>query len=770
MKKPNNGQRWENDYLDKSLGKRGNFTPNREDMTPFMNNGAPSVPSEIGTPMFLNRQEMPGMFGMSQHSGFGLGVRGEDRGMNLSQTAAFNQNDNDPLNNSMSDVEQEIFKGRELSQREPLNPSLRMDGDSTLFQVNLAMGPGLSDFPQRNPNAYRGLNSIKYSSQNEANSRVAFSTQQNNANNYGKNNMMMQAEQAMLNNRMLFDNQQRAGLTGSVSSELTLGRKPRPGQRHVSQPVDIMNSDRIILNKFQHGKALPNQYFYSKNKNLSLDRHSHNFHQKLAIGMAVKKENDFEQSRKIFSHEPIRRNQNPKKLKRDFQKVEQNATQNLNLNISAPLGNKEWSQSKLASRGNVNSGSQQNESNLTKKKNRKVPKNPHNNSNQEMANLDSRIKRETKRIKESIERRPRTLTPQLEKQKVSSREPRRRNTYKRETVIDSNTPARWRADIERSMSIQKNQNLDTKDSNQNSQIQLRQSLTPNKSPNLSQNRINSIPKRNPQMTPNFAHKVPQVPNTNNIGNTITSVDQSSKFNVTNSQQMNLNRSNPTTSIHRDREVIMRSKLGMHSNSFGNMMGQMRHMGAMGRFATMGNMPGMGAIGPLGMMRQMGNQAMHMRNRQMMGQMNVNQTQSTHFNHHQTQSQTKKNQKNKNQKSEYPQLTASQERRLKKEMKEKERLKFENERIVNNMNESIEMIGVGQFKKYKRLLGYLINLFVKGDINKEYMGLSLDELQILKIIIYRKFKKHVNINLEPEALAAKLSNMVNKNSLKKNEER
>lgn len=76
--------------------------------------------------------------------------------------------------------------------------------------------------------------------------------------------------------------------------------------------------------------------------------------------------------------------------------------------------------------------------------------------------------------------------------------------------------------------------------------------------------------------------------------------------------------------------------------------------------------------------------------------------------------------------------------------EKERKKNENERIENNMMESIEMIELGQFKRYRNLLAFLISLFVTGNIKEDAMDLFTEELQILKIIIYRKFKKHIDI--------------------------
>jgi hypothetical protein len=71
-------------------------------------------------------------------------------------------------------------------------------------------------------------------------------------------------------------------------------------------------------------------------------------------------------------------------------------------------------------------------------------------------------------------------------------------------------------------------------------------------------------------------------------------------------------------------------------------------------------------------------------------------------------------------------------------------KNEDERIENNMLESIEMIELGQFKRYRKLLAFLISLFVTGNVKPESIDLFSEELQILKIIIYRKFKKHIDI--------------------------
>lgn len=77
-------------------------------------------------------------------------------------------------------------------------------------------------------------------------------------------------------------------------------------------------------------------------------------------------------------------------------------------------------------------------------------------------------------------------------------------------------------------------------------------------------------------------------------------------------------------------------------------------------------------------------------------------------------------------------------------KEEIRKKNEDERIENNMMESIGMIELGQFKRYRKLLAFLISLFVTGNVQSEGVDLFQEELQILKIIIYRKFKKHIDI--------------------------
>ena len=77
-------------------------------------------------------------------------------------------------------------------------------------------------------------------------------------------------------------------------------------------------------------------------------------------------------------------------------------------------------------------------------------------------------------------------------------------------------------------------------------------------------------------------------------------------------------------------------------------------------------------------------------------------------------------------------------------KEEQRKKNEDERIENNMLESIGMIELGQFKRYRKLLAFLISLFVTGNVKSEGVELFQEELQILKIIIYRKFKKHIDI--------------------------
>ena len=61
-------------------------------------------------------------------------------------------------------------------------------------------------------------------------------------------------------------------------------------------------------------------------------------------------------------------------------------------------------------------------------------------------------------------------------------------------------------------------------------------------------------------------------------------------------------------------------------------------------------------------------------------------------------------------------------------------------IVKN---SIQTIDNKQFKKYKNLLGVLISLFIIGDIDEKYSNLTEEEIQILKIIMYRKFKKNID---------------------------
>lgn len=87
-----------------------------------------------------------------------------------------------------------------------------------------------------------------------------------------------------------------------------------------------------------------------------------------------------------------------------------------------------------------------------------------------------------------------------------------------------------------------------------------------------------------------------------------------------------------------------------------------------------------------------------------------------------------------------------------------------------MLESIEMIELRQFPKYKKLLTVLISLFVKGVIKEEYFDLNEEELQILKTIIYKKFKKHIDITLDKPSLILKLVNICQKVCLKKNEEK
>lgn len=78
--------------------------------------------------------------------------------------------------------------------------------------------------------------------------------------------------------------------------------------------------------------------------------------------------------------------------------------------------------------------------------------------------------------------------------------------------------------------------------------------------------------------------------------------------------------------------------------------------------------------------------------------------------------------------------------------------FKEESLMNNeitrleemIDNYISSIDQKQFKKYKNLLAILISLFVVGDINEKYHHLSKEESQILKIIMYRKFKKNIDI--------------------------
>lgn len=91
--------------------------------------------------------------------------------------------------------------------------------------------------------------------------------------------------------------------------------------------------------------------------------------------------------------------------------------------------------------------------------------------------------------------------------------------------------------------------------------------------------------------------------------------------------------------------------------------------------------------------------------------------------------------------------SSERKKQKSESKEKsedQRKKREDERIENNMLESIGMIELGQFKRYRKLLAFLISLFVTGNVKREAIDLYHEELEILKIIIYRKFKKRIDI--------------------------
>lgn len=78
--------------------------------------------------------------------------------------------------------------------------------------------------------------------------------------------------------------------------------------------------------------------------------------------------------------------------------------------------------------------------------------------------------------------------------------------------------------------------------------------------------------------------------------------------------------------------------------------------------------------------------------------------------------------------------------------------FKDDSLIDNeiikLQEMIEnyilSIDQKQFKKYKNLLAILISLFVIGDINEIYFDLTEEELQILQIIMFRKFKKNIEI--------------------------
>lgn len=438
-----------------------------------------------------------------------------------------------------------------------------------------------------------------------------------------------------------------------------------------------------------------------------------------------------------------------------------------------------------------------------------------------------RKKQETKRVKQSKDREQRKVDPQLDRPMPETAKRNSRSVMKRETVLDSSTPTRWRRETDRSISINKNQvpNQNETD-NQNRNANVRQHRTQSRSitPNISQPRNSATPRPNlpyrNNINPNPSLEIKQGPLGNlpylaqqvNLSmpqkqNKLSSLDRRPNF-LTNHSQPQINRGlrgMAPGSLRGDREVISRSKvglremcnqMGMQGGNFPVMMGGMDHqrnimaqmghtMGHnIGRFNNMGHLGGMGMMSQMGQMGQMGqlnqmgqmgmmggrmgSNSLHLQNPNMMSQISINQSESMLRNPRLQNIEIMN--PNILKTISYPQLTASQERRVKKEMKEKERLRFENERIENNMRESIEMIELGQFKKYKRLLGYLINLFVQGDINSEYLSLNEDELQILKIIIYRKFKKHVNINLETHGLVSKLTTMVKKNCLKKNEER
>ena len=106
----------------------------------------------------------------------------------------------------------------------------------------------------------------------------------------------------------------------------------------------------------------------------------------------------------------------------------------------------------------------------------------------------------------------------------------------------------------------------------------------------------------------------------------------------------------------------------------------------------------------------------------------------------------------------------------KEVKELNHMVSQNNKIEINMKDAIALMQHGPYKKYKDLLYFLISLFVKGEVQIEKFQLNEEELQILKIIIFRKFKKHVDINLEKKSLVLKLCSIANKSCLKKNEER
>jgi hypothetical protein len=71
-------------------------------------------------------------------------------------------------------------------------------------------------------------------------------------------------------------------------------------------------------------------------------------------------------------------------------------------------------------------------------------------------------------------------------------------------------------------------------------------------------------------------------------------------------------------------------------------------------------------------------------------------------------------------------------------------KSDNAKLEEMVERCISSIDQKQFSKYKNLLAILISLFVVGHTNEKYQQLNREERQILKIIMYRKFRKHVDI--------------------------